>query len=64
MEHETKYKLALFGVIKNSNVMPLGLMIGKTMDEIDAMTVEVMQEIVSKCDFEELQRAYINGGGE
>lgn len=63
-ERMNKYKLALFAVLKNSKIMPVGLKLGKTMKEIDTMTVATMQEIVSKCDFEALQRAYVNGGGE
>ena len=52
MTQEEKYKLALFAVIRNSSVMPHGIKLGKTMHEINTMTIAVMANIMESCDFE------------
>ena len=58
MSQEEKYKLALFAVIRNSTVMPQGVKLGKTMHEINTMTVAVMANIMELCDFEKLKESY------
>lgn len=58
MSQEEKYKLALFAVIRNSSVMPQGIKLGKTMHEINTMTVVVMANIMESCDFERLKESY------
>ena len=58
MTQEEKYKLALFAVIRNSSVMPHGIKLGKTMHEINTMTIAVMANIMESCDFEKLKAAY------
>ena len=58
MSQEEKYKLALFAVIRNSTVMPQGVRLGKTMHEINTMTVAVMVNIMELCDFEKLKESY------
>ena len=52
MSQEEKYKLALFAVIRNSTVMPRSAKLGKTMREINTMTVVTMANIMDLCDFE------------
>lgn len=61
MTQEEKYKLALFAVIRNSSVMPHGIKLGKTMHEINTMTIAVMANIMESCDFEKLKAAYEAG---
>ena len=61
MTQEEKYKLALFAVIRNSSVMPQGIKLGKTMHEINTMTIAVMANIMESCDFEKLKAAYEAG---
>lgn len=61
MTQEEKYKLALFAVIRNSSVMPHGIKLGKTMHEINTMTIAVMANIMGSCDFENLKAAYEDG---
>lgn len=61
MTQEEKYKLALFAVIRNSSVMPHGIKLGKTMHEINTMTIAVMANIMESCDFENLKAAYEDG---
>ena len=46
-----KAKTALFIVIRNSSVMSKGAELGKSMDEIDDMTVKTINEIYSMIDF-------------
>lgn len=53
-----KYKLALFGVVRNSMVMPNGLRMGKSMDEIEKMSVETMESVIKMIDFEVMKRNY------
>lgn len=58
MSQEEKYKLALFAVVRNSKVMPAGVKLGKSMYEINTMTVAVMANIMESCDFERLKESY------
>ncbi len=58
MSQEEKYKLALFAVVRNSIVMPQGIKLGKTMHEINAMAVAVVDNIMESCDFEKLKESY------
>ena len=46
MSQEEKYKLALFAVVRNSIVMPQSVKLGKTMHEINTMTVVTMANIM------------------
>lgn len=55
MLQEEKYKLALFAVVRNSIVMPQSVKLGKTMHEINTMTVVVMTNIMDSCNFESLK---------
>lgn len=43
---------ALFLVVRNKQVMPAGLQLGKTQEEITRMTVEVVDKIIEKTDYE------------
>lgn len=58
MLQEEKYKLALFAVVRNSIVMPQSVKLGKTMHEINTMTVVVMTNIMDSCNFESLKESY------
>lgn len=58
MSQEEKYKLALFAVVRNSKVMPQSVKLGKTMHEINTMTVVVMTNIMDSCNFERLKESY------
>lgn len=58
MSQEEKYKLALFAVVRNSIVMPQSIKLGKTIHEINTMTVVVMTNIMESCDFESLKESY------
>lgn len=58
MLQEEKYKLALFAVVRNSIVMPQSVKLGKTMHEINTMTVVVMTNIMDSCNFERLKESY------
>lgn len=60
-EMKEKYKLALFAVVRNSKVMPVGTEMGKSMDEINAMSVQTVDELIKMCDFEKIKLSYDNG---
>ena len=51
-------KLALFGVIRNSKVMPVGLAQGRSMEEINAMSLKTMEEVLKMCDFDKMKQFY------
>jgi hypothetical protein len=53
-----QYKLALFGVIRNSKVMPVGLAQGRSMEEINAMALKTMEEVLKMCDFDKMKQFY------
>lgn len=62
MNEEEKYKIALFMVIRNSTVMPKGMVLCKSMKEINKMSYATMQEILNKTvDFEKLKKIYEEG---
>lgn len=65
-EKYEKVVLALFGVVRNGTVMPIGIRKGKTMKEINKMTVETMKEIIDGdvIDYQRIRRSYLEGGGE
>ncbi len=64
MSNEEKYKLALFSVVRNLKVMPVGMEIGKSMAEINAMSVQTVNELINMCDFEKIKLSYDNGMAE
>ena len=53
-----RYKLALFGVIRNSNVMPTGLALGKSMKEINAFSLKTMEEVLKMVDCNTMGKHY------
>lgn len=59
-----KYKLALFAVIRNSKVLPKGLILGKSATEINKMSRETMDEVLKSLDFEKIRRWYDGKRGE
>lgn len=61
-----KLKLALFGTIRNSTAMPIGIIMGKSMQEINKMSVETMNELLNKNVFEwdKMKKSFEEGGGE
>lgn len=58
MNNEERFKLTLFAVIRNSKVMPVGLQLGKSMEEINSMTRKTMKEIMNMCDYEQLSKDF------
>jgi hypothetical protein len=52
---------ALFTVIRNSQVMPVGIKLGKSMEEINRMTVATMIEIFKSIDFDRAFKEYKQG---
>ena len=55
MELKDKYKLALFAVIRNNKVMPVGVKRGKSMYEINTMSVATMNYILDSFDYDRLE---------
>ena len=58
LDEMERYKLALFGVIRNSKVMPVGLAQGRNMEEINAMALKTMEEVLKMCDFDKMKQFY------
>ena len=57
-----KYKLAFFVMLRN-NIMSKGLELGKSMDEINSMAVDVMEECVDMVDIERAEKDYLKAKG-
>ena len=57
-----KYKLAFFVVLRNK-IMAKGLELGKSMDEINSMAVDVMEECVDMVDIERAEKDYLKAKG-
>ena len=60
MNLEEKYKIALFGVIRNGKVMPE--LIGKEEEiYINAVSYNTMLKIMDMIDFERMEQEYLEG---
>ena len=57
-----KYKLAFFVMLRN-NIMSEGLELGKSIDEINSMAVDVMEECVDMVDIERAEKDYLKAKG-
>lgn len=55
------YKIALFMIIRNSQVMPKGIELGKSEKEINKMAYETMCEVLTMIDFKRAEEIYRNG---
>ena len=58
LEKYEKYKLALYKVVKLNKVMPDGIKIGKTNEEINEMSKKTMEELLKQIDFEHTSKEY------
>lgn len=58
-----KMTIALFGTVRNNNIMEIGLRQNKSMEEINEMAIEAMQKIVNGnlIDFERIAKSYNEG---
>lgn len=61
MQEKDKYKIALFLVIRNSQVLPIGERLGKSEKEINRMSYETMEEILKMINYEEAEKMYKEG---
>lgn len=60
-EMKNKYKIALFMVIRNSKVMPKGLQLGKSEEEINKMAYQTMCEVLTMIDYDKAREKYNQG---
>ncbi len=60
-EIKEKYKIALFMVIRNSQVMPVGMKLGKSKKEINKKAYETMCEVISMIDYDNARKEYEEG---
>ena len=60
---KSKYKLALFVVIRNSMIMTQGTKAGKTKKEINGMAYETMCSILTMIDYKKAEEYYREGKG-
>ena len=58
LEKYEKYKLALYKIVKLNKVMPVGIKIGKTNEEINEMSKKTMEELLKQIDFEHTSKEY------
>lgn len=58
---KNNYKIALFMVIRNSQIMPKGIKLGKSEKEINKMAYETMCEVLTMIDFERAKKIYEQG---
>ena len=58
---EEKYKIALFLIIRNSQVLPVGKKLGKTEKEINQMAYDTMQEVLEMINYEAAEKLYEEG---
>ena len=56
-----RYKVALFMVIRNLQVMPKGIELGKSDKGINKMAYETMCEVLTMIDFERAEEIYRQG---
>ena len=61
---KNKYKLALFMVIRNSMVMPIGEKLGKTNKEINEMSYNTMCSVLSMINYDKAKEFYEEGKSE
>ena len=61
MSEEERFKLALFMVIRNFKVMPVGLQLGKNEKEINQMSVSTMIEILNMINYEKAKEMFEEG---
>ena len=61
MKEEEKYKRALFLILRNNRVLPLGLRLGKSMPEINEMTYGTMENIVDAINHEQVEKIIAEG---
>lgn len=56
-----KMQVALFTVIRNSKVLPVGILKEKSMKEINKMSYATMQECIKMIDFDLAMKSYQEG---
>ncbi|MBO7225088.1 MAG: hypothetical protein J6V35_04180 [Bacteroidales bacterium] len=62
MSELEKYKLMLFMTVRNSAVLPKGMELGKTEEEISRMTRDTLKAMEKMIDFEGAKKLYELGG--
>lgn len=60
-EMKRKYKIALFMIIRNSIVLPKGLELRKTDEEINKMSYETLCEVLLSINFKVAEKIYEEG---
>lgn len=55
---KNKYKIALFIVIRDSQIMPKGIKLGKSKKEINKMAYETMCEVLTMIDYDKAKKEY------
>ncbi len=58
MSEAEKYKLMLFMVVRNSQVLPTGLKLNKSQKEITEKTKETIKELENMIDFDKAKEFY------
>ena len=59
MSNEEKYKLTLFGVVRNNFILPIGIEQGRSEKEISQMTIATIKTMMEQgFDFDRLRACY------
>lgn len=58
MNEDEKTKLTLFMVVRNSQVLPTGMRLGKSEKEITDMTKKTIKELEKMIDYEKAKEIY------
>ena len=61
MNREKKYLIALFGVIRNSKVMPELIAQGENLEYINAVAYKTTQKILELIDYNKMIECFIEG---
>lgn len=61
---KNKYKIALFMVIRNSQIMPKGIKLRKSKKEINKMAYETMCTVLTMIDYDKAKKEYEEGKNE
>lgn len=58
MSELERYKLLLFMTVRNNTVLPTGIELGKTEEEISKMTIDVIDKMGTMIDFRRAKELY------
>lgn len=64
MDETQKLKIALFLIIRNNYTIPAETLLGKTVKQINEMSVQTIDAVLSDIDYDKALKSYLDGGGK